>query len=61
MKFKAIIKKKIEVPELGVIVPGQEFDVHNEKLLPLFKQESIFEEVVEKVVEEVVKKQEDGE
>ena len=53
MKFEAIIKKKIEVPELGVIVPGQVFEVGDEKFLAIFQDKTLFKQVVKKVVKKV--------
>lgn len=59
MKFRTVITKKLEVPELGIIVPGQEFEVSNERFMDIFKDKTLFEEVKE-VVKKIVKK-EDGE
>ena len=60
MKFKAIITRELLIPELGRVKPGQEFDVTNEQLLPLFREKTLFEEIkpVTKKVE--VKKEKDG-
>lgn len=64
MKFVFKGKKPLIIPELGRVKPGDEFEVNNEKLLPIFKE--LFEEVkpeVKKVVkkEEVKKEVKDGE
>ena len=60
MKFVFKGDKPLIIPELGRVRPGQEFEVNNEKLLPIF--EALFEKVEEKPkVEKVVKKEEEGE
>lgn len=51
MKFIYKGEKTIIIPELGRVRPGQEFDVENEKLLPIF--EALFEKVEESKIEEV--------
>lgn len=60
MKFKAINKKPVDIGGLGVIQPGDEFEVLNEKMLPIFKGAiGVFEEVKEpKKVKKIVKKEE---
>lgn len=52
-------EKPIIIPELGRVVPGQEFEVNNEKLLPIF--EALFEKVEEEPVVEEIIKEEEGE
>lgn len=55
MKFKFIGEQKMEIGMLGIVEPGQEFDVNNEKFLPIFVGNPRFEEIKEK---KVVKKEE---
>jgi hypothetical protein len=59
MKYVFKGEKPILVPELGRVKPGQEFDVNNEKLLPIF--EALFEKVEDKPKVKKVKKDEEGE
>ena len=56
MKFIFKGEKVMIIPELGRVHPGQEFEVNNEKLLPIF--EALFEKVEDKP-KKVVKKEED--
>lgn len=60
MKFVFKGEKPLLIPELGRVKPGDEFEVNNEKLLPIFKV--FFEEVKDKpkkvVKKEDVKKEE---
>ena len=52
MKFVFKGEKPLIIPELGRVKPGDEFEVNNEKLLPIFLE--LFEEVKEEPkVEEV--------
>lgn len=63
MKYKFIGKEAIEISMLGVIEPGQEFDVNNDAYMHLFKDNPVFE-IVKQVVkkeDKVVKKGKDGE
>lgn len=59
-KYKGL---KAEIGELGIVEPGQIFEVNNEAMIHLFTAE-LFEVVkndVKKDVKKVVKKQKDGE
>ena len=59
MKFVFRGEKALIIPELGRVVPGQEFDVNNEKLLPIFL--ALFEKVDEEPIVEEIIKEEEGE
>lgn len=59
MKFVFKGDKPILIPELGRVKPGDEFEVNNEKLLPIF--EALFEKVEEKPKVKKVIKDEEGE
>ena len=59
MKFVFRGEKSVILPELGRVHPGQEFDVNNEKLLPIFLE--LFEKVEEEPVVEEIIKEEEGE
>ena len=57
MKFVFKGEKSIIIPELGLVFPGQEFEVNNEKLLPIFLE--LFEKVEEKpIVKKIIKEKE---
>lgn len=57
MKFVFRGEKPLIIPELGRVRPGQEFEVNNEKLLPIFLE--LFEKVEdEPIVEEIIKEEE---
>lgn len=45
MKFKAIIKKELDLPELGIVKPGQVFEVKNKKLKHIFEDKTLFEKM----------------
>ena len=47
MKFKCILEKKREVAGLGVVEPGQEFDVKNKNMMGIFIK-GPFEEIKDK-------------
>lgn len=59
MKFVFKGLKPIIIPELGRVKPGDEFEVNNEKLLPIF--EALFEKVEEKPKVKKIIKDEEGE
>lgn len=60
MKYKFKGSKRVEIGELGIVEPGQEFTVNNEAMLHLFTAE-LFDEVKKEVIKKVVKKTKDGE
>ena len=55
MKFKYIGEEAVNFGMLGNVEPGQEFEVENEKYLPIFIGNPRFEEIKSK---KVVKKEE---
>ena len=59
MKFVFKGERPLILPELGLVKNGDEYEVNNEKLLPIFK--AYFEEVVEEEVVEEIIKDEEGE
>jgi len=59
MKFIFRGEKPLIIPELGRVVPGQEFEVNNEKLLPIFLE--LFEKIDEEPIVEEIIKEEEGE
>ena len=59
MKFIFKGEKPLIIPELGRVFPGQEFDVNNEKLLPIFLE--LFEKIDEEPIVEEIIKEEEGE
>lgn len=58
MKFKYILEKKREVPGLGVVKPGQVFDVENKEMMGVFIKGPFEEIKKEKPVPKKVKKEE---
>lgn len=46
-KYKFKEPKALIIPELGKVEPGQIFTVNNPKMLPIFKDSGLFEEVKE--------------
>jgi len=56
MKFVFKGEKPLIIPELGRVKPGQEFEVNNEKLLPIFLE--LFEKVEEEPEVEIIKEEE---
>lgn len=62
MKFKFIGERKMEFGMIGIVEPGQEFDINNEEFLPVFIGNPRFEEIKSKeVVKKEVIKDEEGE
>lgn len=56
MKFVFKGEKTVIIPELGRVHPGQEFDVNNEAMLPIFLE--LFEKVEEEQEIEIIKEEE---
>ena len=56
MKFKFKGKEAVNFGMLGDVEPGQEFEINNEKYLPIFVGSKLFEEIKSK---KVVKKEEE--
>jgi hypothetical protein len=64
MKYKFIGPKRVHIGELGIVEPGQLFEVNNPKMEEFIFKCGPFEVVkpdVKKVVKKVVIKKEDGE
>ena len=59
MKFIFRGEKTVIIPELGRVHPGQEFDVNNEALLPIFLE--LFEKIEEEPEVEEIINEEEGE
>lgn len=45
MKYRFKLKKKLEIPGLGIVTPGQEFNVENPAYKPLFEDKTLFEPI----------------
>ena len=61
MKYKFIGPKRVEIGELGIVEPGQEFDVNNELLRVKIFESKLFEVVKKEVKKVVIKKEKEGE
>lgn len=59
MKYKFIGPKKVHIGELGIVEPGQEFDVNNELLKVNIFESKLFEEVKKEVKKVTIKKEGD--
>jgi len=57
MKYKFIGPKKVHIGELGIVEPGQEFDVNNELLKVNIFESKLFEEVKKEVKKVTIKKE----
>jgi hypothetical protein len=61
MKYKFIGPLRVNIGELGIVEPGQEFEVNNKEMVVNIFESKLFE-VVKPEVKKVVKKiKEDGE
>lgn len=58
MKFRYIGERKVIIPRLGEVKPGQEFDCNNPKFKDLFMNSKIFEQMDKKNTTRKVEKKE---
>lgn len=45
MKYRFKLKKKLEIPGLGIVKPGQEFNNENPEYTRLFEDKTLFEQI----------------